>query len=155
MTAKRIYCFDTSAFLEGTDLRPYPIAHFPALWTKLDELVARKRLISAEEVREEIEKKSDAVAEWVRDRDHLFVKPDGRLESALRKIMNEHSGLVDERRGRGGADPWVIALARVINGVVVSQEGRARKVTIPKVCDAYDLECVTLTQLIQDERWVF
>lgn len=157
MTRRSVYCFDTSAFLEGSTVRPYPTEIFPTLWEKLADLVTRRRIISAEEVLLELQRKADAVAAWAEARDDLFVRPEARLQSAFLKVMSDHPGLVDVRRGRGGADPWVIALARMTDGgVVVSQEARhMNRVTIPTACDSYRVACITLTEVLRREGWTF
>ncbi len=57
MTGSRSRCYsaDTSALIDGLE-RYYPETHFPALWEKVDELVAESRLIISEEVWEEVQK---------------------------------------------------------------------------------------------------
>ena len=55
------------------------------------------------------------------------------------------------------ADPWVVAQARVVNAIVISQEkpGSTSKPKIPEACLAEGLRCIRLAQLVVEEAWKF
>jgi hypothetical protein len=142
VSAKAIYCLDTSAFLEGADIRPYPIAHFKTLWEKLDGLAAKGRLRSVEEVLVELEKKADPVSEWAGDHSSVFIPSDAKLQRAFQTVMATPGSSTSVAVA---AVPAVgVALARITEGsVVVSQEHRASKrLTIPR--------CATSTGRVRD-----
>lgn len=59
---------------------------------------------------------------------------------------------------RSAADPFVIALAMVNNGTVVTQEtatGHIEKPRIPDVCDALGVPWLTLMGFIEAQGWTF
>jgi hypothetical protein len=72
--------------------------------------------------------------------------------------MAKYPRLVDTRRGRMGADPFVIAVAKLNNCTVVTNEAltnNIKKPNIPDVCAALNVRCLNILQMIQAEGWVF
>ena len=65
-----------------------------------------------------MEKKDDEVYEWARLQGDLFVPLEQEIQVATSTILAQFPKLVDTRRNRGQADPFVIAYARQ-NGVKV------------------------------------
>ncbi len=72
---------------------------------------------------------------------------------------NVAEGSSTPRKGRSGADPFVIALAEQHDAIVVTQETpaglNARSPKIPDVCNERDVAWINLLGLIQREKWVF
>jgi hypothetical protein len=62
---------------------------------------------------------------------------DESIQIEVSFTLNSIPRLVNTQKNRSQADPFVIALARLVNGVVVSGEGR-RSLKNPKVPDVYD-----------------
>ncbi|GJM10269.1 MAG: hypothetical protein DHS20C11_25450 [Lysobacteraceae bacterium] len=66
--------------------------------------------------------------------------------------------LVDTAKGKSGADPFVIAMARSHNPrlTVITEEkgGSAQKPKIPYVCQQENIRCVSLLGLIVEQKWV-
>lgn len=152
-----IYCFDTSALLDAWT-RHYPPDVFPQLWRALEESIATGEVIAAEEVRVEIRKKDDALLRWASKQDGLFVDLDQAQQACVAEILEMFPRLVDTRRGRSGADPFVIALARQRNAVVVTGEnddGTADKPKIPTVCRHFAIRAIKPLEFLRAKRWVF
>lgn len=81
----------------------------------------RGDLIVTVEVLHELQRIEDDAYRWVKDRQQYMVFPmDNRIQSVVRQILDTHKRLVDTHRGRHHADPFVVALASVENGTVVS-----------------------------------
>ena len=151
------YSIDTSAILDGW-VRYYPPDVFPPVWEKLDELLENGTLIATEEVLYELEKKDDDVFKWAKDREHMFVPIDEDIQIALQSILPEHKKLIDQRKNRSGADPWIIALALVERCAVLTGEkltNSQKRPHIPDVCKAMGVRWVNLIQLFRDQGWVF
>ena len=68
------YCIDTSGWLDGWE-RDYPIDVFPSMWEMIDELIDKGELVSSEEVYVEVEKKSDGLHPWLKDRKKKVLYP--------------------------------------------------------------------------------
>jgi hypothetical protein len=152
-----MYSLDTSALLDG-GRRYYPPDVFPPLWEKLSELIQGGKLSSPDEVREELKKKDDEVWRWAREQIGLFVPLADDIQSATVAILAAFPKLVDTRRGRGQADPFVIAHARVNGHVVVTGErrpGTKTKPTIPYVCRHFNVRYLDLLGLMREQGWTF
>jgi Domain of unknown function (DUF4411) len=153
-----IYSLDTSCLIHAWR-RAYPLRNFPPFWDKLDELIADGRLFSSAEVLKEIKRKDDELYDWCKPRSDVFLAIDDDIQDHVIEIMRDYPKLVDTSKGRSGADPFVISLARM-NGngwVVLSEEnpGKQASPKIPDVCSAEGIRCVRLVELIQDEDWIF
>lgn len=153
-----IYCIDTSALMDAW-ARWYPRDVFPTLWDNLDSLIEDGRLISSEEVLQELERKEgDALHQWARHRSRLFAPLDEGIQRAVSVIMANHPRLVDGRTGKSYADPFVIATAQVRKSTVVTGErptGNPNRPKIPDVCKRLGIRCISFTDLIRQERWRF
>lgn len=152
-----IYCFDTSSLIE-TWHRLYPPEIFPDLWDKLDELINKGVVISPDEVLRELQRQDDGVLKWCKLRPEMFAKLEGTLLTTGIEITNRYKRMLDEKPGKNGADPWVVALAIAREGVVVTQEQPANKgksPRIPDVCRAERVPCVDILRFIKDQGWKF
>ena len=106
-----IYSLDSSCLIHAWR-RAYPIRNFPPFWDRLDELIEAKRLFSSTEVLREIKRKDDELYEWCKPRAELFLPIDDGVQDHVIEIMSIYPRLVDTIKGRSGADPFVIGLAR-------------------------------------------
>lgn len=151
------FSIDTSAILDGWT-RYYPREAFPGLWRHLEQLIRSGDLRASEEVMYELEKKEDEAFAWARAQDGFLVPMDDDIQDAVSAILADHPRLLDTRRGRSGADPFVIALAKVRGCAVITGERRSgslERPKIPDVCYAIDVESMSLLDLIRREGWVF
>ena len=148
----RIYCLDTSSLVTSWHLR-YPVDVFPTLWNRIDEWGKIGRILAPEEVIREIEKIEDDLNEWLRQRPYISQPPDEQVQREVRDILGpgRFSRLVDTKKGRSIADPWVIAQARVSKAVVVTEEklSEGRSPKIPDVCRAVGIEYINVLELIR------
>lgn len=150
-----IYCVDTSSLLAAWNER-YPITNVPGFWERLDNLISHERITSPLEVRNEIKKKEDGLAEWLKDRPSLFQELEEDIQLASKEILKEFPWLTKGIAGRKVADPFVIALAKARGYNVITEEapGSVNRPRIPLVCQHYSIPCVNLLGLIQGENWV-
>jgi hypothetical protein len=147
-----VYCIDTSALIAAWQER-YPIENFPPFWNRVDSLITAGRLTAPVEVLRESGRRSDELHAWLNARKEMFRE----LEAAI-QIEARFPRLVGERRLRTSADPFVIALARVMQMQIVTEEkpqGTLQRPNIPDVCTALGMRpCMGLLELIRAERWV-
>jgi hypothetical protein len=145
-----VFVFDTSAYINGWRDH-YPPATFPGVWTLIDEAFEDGRILSPREVYNELVRKDDEVAEWAKERMVGFVEPTEEVQRAAGAIF-EHE--LPSSANRDGADPWVIAEARIRELTVVTYEGRTFSgvptserrwaVSMPGICKRLGVGCVTL-----------
>lgn len=152
-----IYSCDTSAFLDAW-VRHYPPDTFPGVWEQIGNLVSRGRILFIDEVVAELGRKDDGAKEWVAARPESIVPIDGPIQDAVTDLLRDHQRMLDTRRNKSGADPFVIALAQVHQCSVLSGErstGSLRRPKIPDVCAAVDVHCVSLLDMFRAERLLF
>ncbi len=157
-----MYSFDTSAFMDW-QARYYPVDIFLSLRTKIEGLVASGDCLAAELVKEEI----DAVGTpemraWANKHPGVFAPLDPLIQIEAASIESRYPELADPKSPYQSADAYVIALAKVKGGIVVSQETSAaekrnpkRTYYIPDVCRDLGVTCINLLGLMHRERWTF
>ena len=151
------YCVDTSGWLDGWQ-RHYPADVFPSLWTRLDHVIVSGEIISSEEVYVELKRKADDLHDWIQARKQMLVPLDEAIQVRAAALLGEFPRLVDTLRGRGKADPFVLATAIERNAVVVTGEvitGKLDKPRIPDVCLLKSIRCINFLQMIRELRLTF
>jgi len=133
---------------------------FPTLWEKIDALIDDGRLISSEEVLQELERKEgDTLHEWATERKECFLPLGNDIQACAAGIMANYPRLVDERTGKSFADPWVIATAHVNGCVVVTGERPTdspdKRPKMPDVCQGMKINWMNFVDLIRQEKWSF
>jgi Domain of unknown function (DUF4411) len=152
-----VYCIDTSALIAAWQER-YPIENFPPFWNRVDSLITAGRLTAPVEVLRETGRRSDELHAWLNARKEMFRELEAANQIEAANVLARFPRLVGERRLRTSADPFVIALARVMQMQIVTEEkpqGTLQRPNIPDVCTALGMRpCMGLLELIQAERWV-
>ena len=157
-----VYVIDSSALIDLKEL--YPQNVFPQIWTNLTELIKAGRLISPEEVFKEIEKKDDDLCAWCKIyKGMMFVPNSNEILNYVSEVMTAFPDLVNHDTINPVADPFVIALARVINDgsvdsstpIVVAHESRRSPVKIPAICTSYGINNMRLLEMFSAEGWQF
>jgi hypothetical protein len=85
------------------------------------------------------------MASWVIDEEQ---------QRHVSSILGKHERLVDTRKNRSAADPFVIALAMAQGCAVVTAEaatGKADRPNIPDVCLAMGVRSMTLLELFREQ----
>jgi Domain of unknown function (DUF4411) len=148
------YSLDTSSLIEGYR-RIFPYDILPTFWRRdFPKLVESGDVRATEVVQWELQEEDDEVLQFVDDYEELFVKIDEPIQHEVRAILAEHGRLI--RAGRSGADPFVIALAKMDVATVVCEE--RRKPTAPKipdVCDALGIRCIPLLALVRENGFEY
>ena len=154
------YVIDTSSFQQLFGC--YKRKRFPTLWNKFDELVDCGAITSIEHVMREIRNrdKRNGELQWAQNHSDLFPKLTGDESLFLHQIFEEprfrHVVPLDIRDTEAAADPYLIARAKTIEGMVITQEReRGNRVRIPTVCGHFDIDCGTLDDLMEKENWSF
>lgn len=158
-TSPVIYSIDTSSLMDW-QARFYPPDVFISIVDRVDWLIAASRLFSPALVREElgVVGTGELIA-WGEARKDIFV-PIGDLLAEAQSIQNRFPGLRDPKAEYEEADAYVIALAKLRGGIVVTQETPAaekrnpkRTHFIPDVCREMGVPCFNLLGLMRREGW--
>ena len=167
MPKTKIYCFDTSAFIRIN--RFYPREIFSDLWEELESLIKSGYLFSHQICLEEIRPKTskpDFLGEWVKDKTSIFKNITERQVKIVTEILEKFPGLIDYKKEKDEADPWIIALAKEEiekrdlfseerEIILVSEESTRSSIKIPAVCREYGVNHKTLFEFFQDMGWSF
>lgn len=150
MTDDRGWCLDTSAFINPWK-GYYAPDLAPGYWRTLPEMVVRGDAVVSEEVREEIERADDSLWSWAQANISSWHPLTDEVQAAVTEIMARWGRLVDSRKLRSRADPFVIATAKVVGATVVTSEGRGTedKPRIPYVCDQMGVPCVDIFEFVR------
>jgi hypothetical protein len=155
------YSIDASAILDAW-VRYYPFDLFPSFWNKFKELVTSDGCVAIELIEHEINKKDDGCGKWFNENNlnHFFVAIGKDIQAEVSEMMKNknYQRLVEDRKGVFGADPFVIAFAKVENLTVVTGEranNNISKPKIPDVCNDMGIDCINILDLMRREKWIF
>ena len=154
------YVFDTSSF---SVIGNYYPERFPTFWEKFDQAATVGTIISVREVRRELDFYTPYLhlSEWVKGHGDIFSPPISAETEFVQEIFSvQHFQMLVSEKNRLssnlGADPFVIARAKVINGCVVTEETRRPNAArIPNVCDHFGIDCTNLQGFMERENWEF
>ena len=156
---KSLYAIDTNVLMEW-QFRAYPTDIFASLVNQVDALIAEGRFLAPDLVEEELVAVGTAeLTAWAKARPAMFV-PLAEVLVEAHSIQSRFPGLRDSKAEYEEADAYVIALAKLRDGVVVTQETSAaekknpkRTHFIPDVCRELGLPCISLLGLMRKEGW--
>lgn len=135
------FVFDSNVFINMQ--RHHPQDVFGSLWLKISEAFEKGMVISSAEVLDELRVGDDALVVWANQRKFAFIRSGYEIQNLVRSILLRFPDLVTGSRKSNSADPFVIALAKHRNCILVSDEtmaGNGQPVKIPNVCIAYDVK---------------
>ncbi len=154
-----LYAVDTNVFMDW-QFRHYPTDIFPSILSRVDSLISEKRFCSPALVDEELRKVgTPELTAWSDAHPDVWV-PNAEVLAATLAIKSRFAGLLDPKAEFDEADAYVIALAQIRDGIVVTQETPAsekrkpaRPMYIPDVCRELGVHCITLQGLMRREGW--
>lgn len=156
-----LYSVDSSSLMDWQG-RYYPVDVFAGLVAHVEALIAAGRFAAPALVREELGSVgTTALIAWADARPGIFVPTADVLAEAV-SIQSQFAGLLDPKAEHDEADAYVIALAKMRHGIVVTQETPAaekrnpkRTHYIPDVCRELGIPCISLLGLMRREGWKF
>ncbi|MBT3801102.1 MAG: DUF4411 family protein [Bacteroidetes bacterium] len=155
------YSIDTSAILDAW-VRHYPHDIFPSFWNRFKSLAKSQVGIATELIDHELGKKDDGCHKWFKENNlsGFFVELTDSVQNAVSDILKNpnYQRLIEDRKGAYRADPFVIALAKVEDLIVVTGEkatNNLNKPKIPDVCKDMGIECINILDLMRREGWQF
>jgi hypothetical protein len=163
VTKRKLYCFDTSAFLTLSRTSENVIEMPKALWDQLETMMRAGEVISHRLVFDEISsdtKSPDFITQWIVDKEKYFLDITPVQISLVPEIVKACPGLIDYQMEREQADTWLIALAierareqglfHSTISIVVSQESKVSSKKIPAACKAFNVEHRSLREFFDE-----
>ena len=152
------YVFDSAPLIDI--FRHYYRQQFPSFWSKFDDMVDKNRIISTREVYIELEGRGDELANWCKRNKKLFSVPTNAEIEVVKQIFNvQHFQMnvpkKNRRRNFPVADPFVIALAKVMNcSVVTAEKESPHAAKIPNICRHFDVDCTDVKGFMEREKLI-
>ena len=163
------YILDTGFFVLSRDYYPDTFSSF---WVELDKLATSQNISSVDEVKDEITKYGGGqihLLEWIGKHRYIFTKPTLDEQLNVRKILqtrNFKNILSKKEILKGGpfADPFVIAKAMTVDGIVVTKEKPALTnkkgeilgtPKIPDICQHFSVSWLPPSEFMQIQGWNF
>lgn len=153
------YVFDSNSLIDLFN-NFYP-RRFPSLWEKFEYLVNERTILSVREVYNEIKDYGDHLSEWAKSNKDFFHQPSPEEFDFIAEIFKvKHFQAIIRKKelmkGIPVADPFLIAKAKSLNGIVVTQEfKKPNAAQIPNVCENFNIGCLNLEEFMEKEDWTF
>ena|SRR5271157_4289422 len=154
----RKYCLDANVLIQAKN-GPYGFDIAPTFWELIDQKFEEKIICTSTLVYKELADGNDELAAWIKQRrdSGCFVEPDQEVQnnlSAIADYVNKNYPVHEAAEFLAGADPWVIALAKATDSVVVTQEklvgSESKKVKIPNICKQFGVSYIDTYQLLRE-----
>lgn len=145
----------------------YRFAILPRFWEFLEEQGKQQVIVSSVRVLEELEvksKKPDDLLIWARKQQGtLFLEPGKDVQEAFKVIADKVANTPryypqHVHKFLSGADPWLIAHAKVFGGKVVTfekSEPNSHNVKIPDVAGEFGVLCLNIYDALSEMRVSF
>lgn len=160
--ASNKYLLDANVLIQAWQ-KYYSPKICPDYWERLNELGSKGIISLPEMVYEEISRTEDDLSAWLKKSDIKKVKITESVTSCLKGIYSKnekHKLLVDNRKGRSLADPWLIAHAMSENAIVVTKEilitqANSKTIRIPNVCNNMGVQWIDDFEFIKELNFQF
>lgn len=155
-----IYVFDTNSL---SVLKNFYPENFPSFWRQWEELVSDGTITSVREVKRELDNRdgTDFLQAWVKKNKALFITPSSEELMVVQQILaiSRFQALIGTQatlRGTPVADPFIVAAAKVKDGVVITEERlKPNAAKIPNVCEHFKIPCTNLEGFMSQQSWSF
>jgi hypothetical protein len=166
MSKTKQYLLDANVFVQAKN-QYYTFEICPGFWESLILENAENTVFSIDRVKAEIDRGNDELKNWAKDTapGTFFKKTDDKAVSdcfteIVNWVQNEPQYFDFAKAAfAAGADPWLIAYAKVNSLVLVTLEGHApdakNKVPMPNVCIKFDVEYVNTFEMLGEQQTQF
>lgn len=160
-----MYLLDSNILKEAKN-RYYGFAICPGFWEWLRRGSGSALLGSVSKIRDEINDgdEEDELRVWINDGRPLeFFAPDAETIAAMKEVTRWVMAQDYDEKNRAGffakADPLLVAYAMAHQCTVVTHESyvpsNSRKVKIPNVCEAMEVEWINCFEMLRNEKASF
>jgi hypothetical protein len=162
------YCLDSNVYIEA-HRRYYAFDIAPGFWDGLVRLAEQQIICSPILVYNEIAVSHDVLAKWAKlNKDLLFVEIDDPTQEVFKQIVDQIVLSYEPHQVQNflsGADPWVIAYAKVHQLAVVTMESArdeiqnadgkiSGRIKIANICHRFDIPYKDTFALLREQKIV-
>lgn len=145
------YSVDTCVIID-IHKNHYPKDIFPALWQSFEGLIKEGSILFTMEVLNELKAKDDDCYDWANSFKYAFVDEAEYWQEA-QSIGAANPGIVKPNK-QDNADPFVIALAKSRNLIVVSSEGEGAG-KIHRACQSCGVRSMNFVGFLREQKLRF
>ncbi len=157
----QLYIVDSNFFIQA-HRSTYPFDVAPSFWNKIKQIASDGKIISIDKVKNEIYRQEDALKKWCKNNlPDGFFKNTNEAVYSYSKVVNwayskrRHylQKALDEFLDADEADAWLVAYAHKNNDIIVTYEvsepESRKKIKIPDVCSAFDVDYVNTIEMFR------
>lgn len=162
------YILDSNVFIEAFQ-RYYSFDIAPSFWDFLRDNCAKQSFIVIDKVYDELIKRNDMLSEWVqKELTNKIVKTNDdyalllKYSLVIKWAFTQTQFLPkakDDFAEANSADAWIVAMALVKDYVIVTHEVYnkeiKKKIPIPNVCRAFNIEYINTFDLLREMNFKF
>lgn len=149
------YIIDACSVFAQKDTDSLPRKVHKSLWESIDSYMKNHIIVTCSEIEEEVQK-DDAVKTWFSNNQCVILPIDETVQYYVRKIVNDHPKMIEfSGSGSSSGDAFLIATAMKYGLTVITEENKTKLNKIPKICDAYNIRAINITELCIEEGWEF
>lgn len=133
---------------------------FKKFWSQLDNSIGDGSIITPQEVLDEVETGTMSpvpIGPLLKARNGLIIPLDQPLMNEVTNVLSGCPTLIDPDSEKNGADPFVVALAKLRGGVVVTTEKPRKspngKMKVPDACSHFKISCLDWYGFLLDVKW--
>lgn len=149
-----MYSVDTSALIDAAN-KYYARDIAPGFWVAFERLVAEQKIQASEYVIIEMERKSDELKVWCRQhKSDIESVATNEIQVEYQRLLARYPNFGVGGALKNGADPWVVATAKINHLTVITHEKQTNNMNgpkIPDVCKAERIPFVSIWDLLRHE----
>jgi len=142
------YVIDACALIDAAHNYNMKKIAFAYIWETLDNEIDNGNLLSSIEIFEEL--KDVDLVDWAKLHKDAFLPLTKEIQDKTKEVLEKHPHIIKMRSSKNSnGDPFLIATALVVGGVVVTNEGTKNN-GIPAVCQSLGIEYMNLSQYLDE-----
>lgn len=151
------YILDTNIIIRLSSWNPRGLKIYEHIWNGVDSAIAAGTVLTDSTVLYELEKHNSGAKNWVRSQSGMVIPMTDDIFADAAHVVAQCVNLVDPESERNHADPYIIAAARSIGGIVVSDEKPRKQQTdrckVPDACNIMGVQFMNFDCFAEDFPW--
>ncbi len=149
------YIIDTSSIMSQKPTEPHRRSVYKGKWEKIEESMRDQRIVTCSEIVEEVSDKE--ISQWLTRQQCVVLDIDEDIQRNVRQIVTDHPKMIEftGKSGTSSGDAFLIATAMKYDLTVITEENPDKENKIPKICEAYGIKALNITELCEQENWIF
>lgn len=148
------YVIDTSAILSQKRNEPFRRSLYKTLWKTIDQMVQDHIIVTCSEVEQEVHDKE--IRLWMKNNKMVVLPIDDEIQENVTLIVTSvNKRLIDFKKNKSSADPFLIATAKRYNLAVITEEKKESDKKIPFTCNKMGIHCVNLNDFAEENGIIF